>query len=173
MKENVMAHNVLVAYATKYGSTAGIAEKIGTVLTTAGVRVDVQSVDSVSDPSSYDAFVIGGAVYIGRMRKEARRFLKRHTGLLSSKPVWLFASGPTDDSEVDPRMSGFTTPQSMLETIDSIKPLDQHVFKGAIDPAKLGGIDKWVIQKVGANAADVRDWDDVGTWAEGIARELA
>ena len=66
-----MEDKVLVAYATKYGATAEIAEKIGQVLRETGMAVDVEPADRVGDLSSYRAVVLGSGVYVGRWRKEA------------------------------------------------------------------------------------------------------
>lgn len=60
-----MDTQVLVTYATKYGETAKIAEKIGQVLRQAGLRTDVLPTDRVSNLHSYKAVVLGSAVYIG------------------------------------------------------------------------------------------------------------
>jgi menaquinone-dependent protoporphyrinogen oxidase len=64
--EDEMEIQVLVAYATKYGATAEIAEKKGQVLRKAGLRADVLSADRVSDLAPYNAVVLGSAVYIGQ-----------------------------------------------------------------------------------------------------------
>jgi len=66
---------VLVTYATKYGATAEIADKIGQVLRQAGLRTDVLPTDCVRDLHSYKAVVLSSAVYIGRWRKEAATFV--------------------------------------------------------------------------------------------------
>ena len=66
-----MDGRILVAYASKYGSTAGIAQKIGAKLSEAGHAADVLPVDQVSDLTPYRAAVIGSAVYVGQWRKEA------------------------------------------------------------------------------------------------------
>ena len=71
-----MNTQVLVVYATKYGATAEIAEKIGQVLRQAGLRTDVLPADGVSDLTPYKAVVLGSAVYIGKWRKEAVKFLQ-------------------------------------------------------------------------------------------------
>ena len=55
--EDGMETRVLVAYATKYGATAGIAEKIGQVLQEAGLAVDVKRADQAGDPAGYQAVV--------------------------------------------------------------------------------------------------------------------
>ena len=71
-----MDNQVLVTYATKYGATAEIAEKIGQVLREADMRTDVLSVDRVSDVSPYKAVVLGSAVYIGRWPQTGGKVLK-------------------------------------------------------------------------------------------------
>ncbi|MEA1978131.1 MAG: flavodoxin domain-containing protein, partial [Chloroflexota bacterium] len=71
-----MDTRVLVAYATKYGATAEIAEKIGQVILQAGFETDVLPTDSVSDLAPYQAIVLGSAVYVGQWRKEAVAFLE-------------------------------------------------------------------------------------------------
>ena len=66
-----MGTRVLVAYGTKHGATAEIAEKIGQVLTDASLPTDVLRADRVSDLTSYQAIVLGSGVYVGQWRKEA------------------------------------------------------------------------------------------------------
>ena len=61
-----MCNQILVAYATKYGATAEIAEKIGQVLRQAGLRTDVLPANRVGNLTSYKAVVLGSAVYIGK-----------------------------------------------------------------------------------------------------------
>ena len=89
-----MATKVLVAYASRYNSTKGIANFIAERLREHGVHVDVRDVDSVRNPKDYDAFVIGSALYMFHWLKEAREFVSRNHDLLASRPVWLFSSGP-------------------------------------------------------------------------------
>ena len=63
--------NVLVAYASRHGATAGIAERIAAGLRSAGLQTDVKPVTDVRDVSAYDAFVIGGAAYMFHWLKDA------------------------------------------------------------------------------------------------------
>jgi menaquinone-dependent protoporphyrinogen oxidase len=86
-----MDKQVLVAYATKYGATAEIAEKIGQVLRQAGLRADVLPVDRVKDLTPYDAVVVGSAVYTGQWRKTAVKFLQANETALARRQVWLFS----------------------------------------------------------------------------------
>jgi len=71
-----MDEKVLVTYASKYGATAEIAEKIGEVLRQAGLQTDILPVKSIRDLTQYNAVILGSAVYIGQWRKDAVKFLK-------------------------------------------------------------------------------------------------
>ena len=60
-----MDRQVLMTYATKHGATAEIAEKVGQVLSEAGLHTDVLPVDRVGDLTPYSAVILGSAVYVG------------------------------------------------------------------------------------------------------------
>ena len=168
-----MNSKTLVAYATKYGATAEIAEKIGEVLSQAGVPTDVSPVNQVKDLDSYGAVVLGSAVYIFRWRKEASRFLKVNARKLAERPLWIFSSGPTGKGDPVELTNGWRFPKGLQPRLDNIKPREVVVFHGAIDPGKMKGMEKWMIDKVGADMEDSRDWDAITSWAKAIASVLA
>jgi len=168
-----MSEKVLLAYATKYGATAEIAEKIGEVLAQAGISVDVLPVNQVKDLDTYGAVVLGSAVYIFRWRKEASRFLKANAKLLADRPLWIFSSGPTGKEDPVELTKGWRFPKGLQPLLDNIKPREVVVFHGAIDPGKMKGMEKWMIQKVGAALEDSRDWEAIASWAKAIASALA
>ena len=85
---------VLVGYASKHGSTQGIAERISEKLRQMGKEAEARSVDAIKDPGSYEAFVIGSAIYYGSWMKEATDWVHRNQSVLANRPVWLFSSGP-------------------------------------------------------------------------------
>jgi menaquinone-dependent protoporphyrinogen oxidase len=167
-----MGGQVLVAYATKYGATAEIAEKIGQVLHNAGLSVDVKPVHRVSDPDSYKAVVLGSAVYIGGWRREAAGFLKSNEKALAKMPVWLFSSGPTGEGDISTLLQGWRFPKALQLMADRIKPRDMVIFRGALDEDKLGFVEKWMVKNVKAPFGDFRDWPVITSWAEGIADAL-
>jgi menaquinone-dependent protoporphyrinogen oxidase len=172
-KENEqMQKNVLVAYGTKYGATAEIAERIGEVLAGTGLDCDVRSADNVSDLSAYSAVVLGSGVYIGRWRKEAVRFLKAHEAELAQRPVWWFSSGPTGEGDPEELLQGWRFPGNLQPIIDRIKPLDIAVFHGALDVSKLNLLEKWVLNRIKTPVGDFRDWDAISAWAAEIGRTL-
>jgi menaquinone-dependent protoporphyrinogen oxidase len=158
--------SVLIAYASKHGSTEGIAERIGETLTTAGQQAQVRSVKAVDDLSGYDAFVIGSAAYIGSWLKEATEFVRRNQAILTSKPVWLFSSGPV----------GTSTKDAQGRDVVAIKPRGTRVFFGAVDPSALGFSERIVRRmpavRVLLPEGDFRDWKAIEAWAQSIAQEL-
>jgi menaquinone-dependent protoporphyrinogen oxidase len=163
---------VLVAYATKYGATAEIAEKIGQVLRQAGLRTDVLPADRVHDLTPYQAVVLGSAVYIGRWRKEAVKFLKANEKVLAEQLVWLFSSGPTGEGDAVELTKGWHFPKALQPIADRIRPRDIAVFHGELNMKKLNLIEKWMINNVKAPLGDFRDWEAITSWATAIADEL-
>lgn len=167
-----MAIRILVAYGTKYGATAEIAEKIGETLRAAGLQADVQPADRVRDLSNYAAVVLGSAVYIGRWRKQATNFLKDHEAALAQRPVWLFSSGPTGKGDPLELTQGWRFPDALQPVADRIKARDIALFGGAADEAKMGRLDRWMLKNVKAPTGDFRDWDAIAAWAMSIAQVL-
>lgn len=167
-----MDKQVLVVYATKYGATAEIAEKIGQVLQQAGLQAEVLPADRTGDLSSYQAIVLGSAVHIGRWRKEAARFLKANEQALAGKSVWLFSSGPTGEGDPAALLQGWRFPGKLQPVVDRIQPRDIAVFHGAVDLNKLNFIERWMLKNVKAAAGDFRDWEAITAWATAIAGEL-
>jgi len=163
---------VLVVYATKYGGTAEIAQRIGQVLREAGLRTDVLPTDRVSDLSTYEAVVLGSAVYIGRWRKEAVRFLKTNEKVLAERQVWLFSSGPTGEGDPLELLKGWRLPEAQQAIADRIQPRDIAVFHGVVDVDKLNFIERLMIRNVEAPVGDFRDWEAITSWATAIADEL-
>jgi menaquinone-dependent protoporphyrinogen oxidase len=170
--EDEMDKQVLVAYATKYGATAEIAEKIGQVLSQAGLRTDVLPADRVSDLSPYKAVVLGSAVYVGRWRKEAATFLKANEKVLAERPVWLFSSGPTGEGDPVELTKGWRFPGALQPIADRIQPRDIALFHGAADVKRLNLIERWMIKNVKAPFGDFRDWETITSWATVIADDL-
>ena len=167
-----MDTQVLVTYATKYGATAEIAEKIGQVLGQAGLRTDVLPTDRVRELHSYKVVVLGSAVYIDRWRKEAATFLKANEKVLAEQLVWLFSSGPTGEGNPVELTKGWHFPKALQPIADRIQPRDIAVFHGAINMKKLNLIEKWMINNVKAPLGDFRDWDAITSWATAIADVL-
>lgn len=89
---------VLVAYATRGGSTREIAAWIAEELTLAGLPVELRAARDVHDIRGYTAIVLGSAMYNNGWHEDARRFAHRFDGRCAPRPVWVFDSGPLDAS---------------------------------------------------------------------------
>jgi menaquinone-dependent protoporphyrinogen oxidase len=170
---------VLVAYASKYGSTKGIADFIGDKLRERGAQVEVLEVDDVRNPVGYDAFVIGSALYMFHWMKEARQFVSRNHTILFTRPVWLFSSGPVGKETKDAKgrdLRDVSGPKEIDELKQLTKARDHRVFFGVLDPSKQGFLYRLVRRSEAAREAmpegDFRDWEEIGTWASSIATEL-
>lgn len=170
---------VLVVYASKYGSTRDIAERIAETLNESGQEAEAVSAAKTRRLNGYDAYVIGSAVYMFSWLKEATDFVRRNTDLLKSKPVWLFSSGPlgTDTKDSQGREIRETTvPKEIAAFQAAIQPRDHHVFWGAFDHTKLKFTHRMVYAMPAAKKlfteGDFRDWDEINAWAKSIAASL-
>src|SRR5688500_5492406 len=84
---------VLVGYASRFGSTRDIANRIADGVRIEGNDVDLRSVDEISEFDHYDAVVFGSGVYDGSWTAEATELMRRHAAVLSRKTVCLFSFG--------------------------------------------------------------------------------
>jgi menaquinone-dependent protoporphyrinogen oxidase len=167
-----METRALVTYASKYGATAEIAKKIAEVLNQTGLPTDVLSVEQVTDVKPYQAVILGTAVYIGRWRKGAIRFLKHYEEALTERKVWIFASGPTGDEKIAHAAEGWHLSKKLEVMLEHIAPRNLTLFHGAINPEKLTGLEKWIINRVKAPVGDFRNWEAITSWASDIATDL-
>lgn len=167
-----MDKNVLVTYASKYGATAEIAEKIGEVLQQAGFQIEIVPVKRARNLSSYEAIILGSAVYIGQWRKEAIKFLKANEKLLAERPTWIFSSGPTGEGDPVELLQGWNFPPKLKPLAERIQPRDVVVFHGNVDMDKTNFIEQSMITNVKAPVGDFRDWDAITSWAGSIAVSL-
>ena len=167
-----MGKKILVIYASKYGATTEIAEKIGEVLRQAGLHTDVLPVKQVRDLTAHEAVILGSAVYIGQWRKDAIKFLRANEQTLAERSVWLFSSGPTGEGDPVELLNGWRVPSAQQPIVDRIRPRDIAVFHGYVNMDKLNFIEKWMLNNVHSPVGDFRDWDVITTWATSIAKTL-
>ena len=159
---------VLVAVASKMGSTAEIAEAVAARLRAGSHEATVVPVGKAPSPEAFDAVVVGSAVYIRGWEKAALRYLTRHQDALRVRPTYLFESGPSGDrSESDHHTSA-----RVLRLAEKIGCRPPTVFGGNVDPKRaIGRVAKWVASS--DMAGDYRDWDMINTWADEIAGDLS
>lgn len=157
-----MAERILVAYATKHGSTQEVAESIGESLRLHGLEVDVLPARDAGAVGEYAGVVLGGALYMGRWHKDAPRFLHRHRQELASVPIAVFGMGPQDVSEAKLTESRAQLERALAQEPE-VTPISVAIFGGVVDPAKLS----FPFNKM--PALDARDWHAIDAWAEEVA----
>ena len=167
-----MGDKVLVAYASRSGSTAEIGEKIAEVLRREGLAVDLQPVGQVKGLEGYSTVLLGSAVYYGRWRKEAVNFLAAKEKDLLDKKVWFFSSGPAGEGDPVELLEGWTFPPLQQEIADRIHPQGVIVFHGVMDDKKMNFFERWILKKMDAPLGDFRDWEMITGWAEDVAEQL-
>jgi menaquinone-dependent protoporphyrinogen oxidase len=87
-----------VTWSSKRGGTAGIGRILAEALGARGFDVVARPAAQLRHLDTFDAVIVGGALYANRWPADARRFVNRHADQLRKVPVWFFSSGPLDDS---------------------------------------------------------------------------
>lgn len=160
---------VLVAYGTKHGATAEIAQVIADTLRAAGLQVDVQRARRVRSLEPYRAVVLGSAVYSGRWRPDAVRLLRRPQ--LKAREVWLFSSGPVGRQGDPEQLEKWTKPPRVREIAESIG-VREHVVFGGMVAEDAGFIRKKMARNIPPELRDRREWHQIEAWAQSIATAL-
>lgn len=160
---------ILIAHATRHGSTAEIAERLADRLRAAGHDVDIATAEPgrwLDD--EHEGYIVGSAVYLGRWLRGARQFLDENASVLRRHPVWLFSSGPTGADQ-----AASVRTRDVARLIGTTGARAHAVFGGRLDRSTLGPFERAVTRAVRAPYGDFRDWAAIDAWAAEIAGELA
>ncbi len=157
---------VLVAYASKYGSVAEVARYVGAVLRDEGASCEVVAARDAKSIQEYDVVVLGTGLYMTRLHRDARRFLRRHQDELEHKPFAVFAMGPLSS---DPEEKEKVRPQLErgLARYPAITPVASEIFGGVIEP------DRMPFPYNRMPAGDHRDWDEIRSFAASLPVRVA
>ena len=161
---------VLVAYGSTGGSTAEIAGWIAEELSAGGLEVQLLAADDVADVAGYEALVLGAAMYAGGWHADARRFAKRFAGGFAGRPVWLFSSGPLDDTADETDLP----PNHQAEAAMQLLQAREHVTFGGRLSAEAHGWLGFVARRMkhDGHTGDFRNPQRIRAWARRIAAEL-
>ena len=161
---------VLVAYASKRGSTAEIAETIAATLRREGLGVCLERCEDIETLDPYDAIVLGSAVYMKRWRGDARHFLKKHRKALRQKPFWVFSSGPVGDPAND--NAEWAEPPKIAAKVEEMGGREHVVFGGRLPAEPKNFMEKAMVEGTPREFRDRRDWAEIREWAQAIAGAL-
>ncbi len=160
---------ILVAVASKHGSTREIGDAVAGALGESGHDVDVHDAEAAPAPDAYDAVVLGSASYLGRWLEPARGYAELHAAMLAAKPVWLFTSGPIGE----PLRPDEDDAVDVDEIVTATRPREHRLFPGKLDKKVLGLGERAMVAALRVGEGDFRDWDEIRGWARGIAGELS
>jgi menaquinone-dependent protoporphyrinogen oxidase len=182
---------VLVVHASRHGATRGIAERIAQVLGDEGHEVELAAAASMPSVGGRDAVIVGSGVYLGSWLDDGIEFLRANLGVLSSRHVWLFSSGPLPGSTQEKPVSdpvenalgpsegpGSGGRHKLEELIEVIAPREHAVFTGAYDPADPPkSLAERFVRLMPASKdilppGDYRDWPVIEAWAREISAQL-
>jgi len=166
-----MSASILVAYATRYGSTQEVAEAVAAALREGGQAVDCQPAKNVRSLDGYGAVVLGAPLYMFHWHKDAKSFLSRHQQALMVRPVAVFAMGPLKDEAKDWQDVRAQLDKELLK-FPWLTPVAAEVFGGKHDPAKLTFPHNLIPALKQMPATDIRDWTAIRAWALGLTAKL-
>jgi len=162
--------NCLVAYATRHGATAEIAEALAEALRRAEHGTDVRPADYVETLDGYDAIIVGSAVYYGHWLDPASDLAERFAAQLPALPVWLFSSGPLGPPEHVVPEGDCVDVGSIAESVGAV---DHRTFAGRLDRSDLSFREKAVVAALKPPEGDFRDWDAIARYGAEIAAWLS
>ncbi len=130
----------LIVYSTKYGSTEKCVEMLKQELTG---EVDLCNLKHNKKPNidNYDNVIIGGPVFIGKLKKDVSTFVKKNLNQLLEKRVGLFICGIRPGEEGVNQLYGY--PKSLLD-----HAVTKEIFGGEITFNKMNFIDRKLTKMV-------------------------
>jgi len=166
-----MSTSILVAYATRYGSTQEVAESVAATLRECGLEVDIGPMRDVRILDQYRSVVLGAPLYMMHWHKDALNFLARHREALTARPVAIFALGPFHAEEKEFQEVRKQLDQELAK-FPWLTPRAIAIFGGKFDPQKLTFPHNLVPALKNMPASDIRDWTAIRAWANDLVAQF-
>ena len=167
-----MSNKILVAYASRAGATAGVAEAIGKTLVERGMTVDVRPMQEVKDLAPYQAVVAGSAIQGKRWLPEAMQFMQTYQSALAQRPfaaflVCMTLAMPNGDNYRQ-NVADWLAPVRAL-----VKPVNEGLFAGVLDIGKIPSFGDRLKFRLSVifgvwSEGDHRDWNAIRAWADSL-----
>ncbi len=165
-----MTKKLLIAYASKCGSTTEIAKSMGKVLVEKGYEVDILPVNQVKSMDGYAGILAGSAVRVGAWLPEAVDFVKNNQTTIQKIPTAIFTVHGLNwenTSASEALRKNYTSGVKQL-----ISPVDEVFFTGKIDYSTMTFLEKLLCKTVKAVEEDRRDWGIINGWAAEIPNKI-
>jgi len=171
-----MSDKILVTYATRTGSTHGVAEAITKTLIERGAKVELLPMQVVNDLAPYSAVVAGSAIQNRQWLPEAMQFLQTNRAVLTQKPVATFTLCITlamkNGENYRPDIMDWLAPVRHI-----VQPASEGLFAGVLDISKIPAFSDRLKFRLSVlfgvwSEGDHRDWDAIHTWAQALPPEL-
>jgi menaquinone-dependent protoporphyrinogen oxidase len=163
-----MSGSVFVGYATRSGSTKEVAEAIAAALRDGGLQADCEPLRRTRTLAGYGTVVIGAPLYMFKWHKDALAFLSKHRQALEKLPVAVFALGPFHDEEKEWHDVRAQFDKELVK-VPWFAPVARAVFGGKFDPTTLRFPMNLIPALKKMPASDIRNWEEIRTWARGLA----
>jgi len=138
--------SILIAYASKYGFTKQCAELLAEKL---GEKTHICDLDkNHPDPAQYDKVIIGGSVYIGKIRKPVTLFCNENLDVLKEKKLGLFICGLAEGENAKKQIETVFPPE-LIETA-----VCKMCFGGGYNFKKMNFMERMIIKKVTGSDKD-------------------
>jgi menaquinone-dependent protoporphyrinogen oxidase len=169
---------LLVAYASRFGSTVEVAKAIAAVLVQEGATIETMHVKSVIDLNSYDAVIVGAAIQYDRWMAEAAEFVRTHQEILRTLPVAYFFTCLTLSKQSEKaQRQAMSYGEKLGALVPQVEPVDVGRFAGVLRyrdmPFFLRLLAKGVFSFLGVKEGDYRDWYAINAWARRVYHKLA
>ena len=165
-----MNEKVLVAYATRCGSTMDVARAIAGEFEKNGKSVDLRAIKNVNSLQGYSAVVLGSAIRMGNWVPDALKFVEARQTELSMLPTAIFSVHMNNLGEDETSKTARAGYHNAVRKL--IKPVSEVWFAGVIAIDKMSFLDRLITKAMKISNEDKRDWTVIRGWGKTLCAEI-